>query len=265
MNSSLITGSRHRWRGRFFLVLPFFSQLVINGHNYGAPGAAPRDFQTLFGVPARPGAPPPQQDLQVSFRPGPGKPVVTGLVPHDLLPWLQAISDKHGQPGISMVLNFLNQLHALADLPQGATITIDTRLVPPQPMQQLYAPGHVPQAGAWIGGGPEAQAYYAVPPPAGGAAPGPGGQYFGGGPGIELLQTPAANLPRNSVLRGVIGGFGGLPRSEFVLPFLPGQRDMPVQELLRYYGVQPTAVQSLDVEQKPAQGNIQVRRPLLLV
>ncbi|PHJ19104.1 rhoptry neck protein ron8 [Cystoisospora suis] len=234
-------------------------QLIINGHNYGAPGAAPRDFQTLFGVPARPGAPPPQQDLQVSFRPGPGKPVVTGLVPHDLLPWLQAISDKHGQPGIAMVLNFLNQLHALADLPQGATISIDTRLVAPQPMQQLYAPGHVPQAGAWIGGGPGAQAYYAGPPPAGGAAPGPGAQYFVGGPGIELLQTPAANLPRNSVLRGVIGGFGGLPRSEFVLPFLPGQRDMPVQDLLRYYGVQPTAVQSLDVEQKPAQGNIQVR------
>nr|PIL97121.1 rhoptry neck protein RON8 [Toxoplasma gondii COUG] len=237
-------------------------QIVINGHNYGAPGTAPRDFGQLFNLPGRPGARPLNQDLEVSFSPLPGKPPVRGVLPGDVLPLLQSISDKHGQPGVAVVLNFLRQLHALAELPPGATLNIDTKLIPSQSPQQLYAPDQVPQPGPWIAG-----------PTGGGRFPGGGVvvNESGGrrGPGgsaavkfmpstlrLPLLRQPSVELPRNSMLRGSIGGVGGLPRTEFVVPILPSQKSMPIEQVLKFFGIAPAAVQTLDVQEKPEQGAI---------
>nr|CCA30110.1 hypothetical protein, conserved [Neospora caninum Liverpool]CEL71356.1 TPA: hypothetical protein, conserved [Neospora caninum Liverpool] len=307
--------------------------IVINGHKYGAPGTAPRDFAQLFNLPGTPGTRPLKQDLEISFSPVPGKPPVRGVLPGDVLPLLQSISDKHGQPGVTVVLNFLRQLHALAELPPGADFNIDTKLIPSQSPQQLYLPGEVPQPGPWLTGpvspggsaGVPGSGYVAFGPGAGGGygpgagggygpgagggygpgagggygpgagggygpgagggygpgagggyGPGAGGGYGPGagggyGPGsrvgvnllpsglrLPLLRQPSVQLPRNSMLRGSIGGVGGLPRTEFVVPILPSQKSMPIEQVLKYFGIAPAAVQTLDVQEKPEEGVITV-------
>ncbi|PFH32497.1 rhoptry neck protein RON8 [Besnoitia besnoiti] len=246
--------------------------IVINGHNYGAPAAAPRDFSQLFSLPGGHGQPL-AQDVEISVTPGAGQQPVRGVLPHDLFPWLQAISDKHGEPGVSVVLNFLRQLHSLANLPPGASLNIETKLIPPQNPQQLYPPGQVPQPGPWLQGmfptgGVGAGGVYGPGGAGADVAGGAGGPPVPSAPPaylsptgmrLPLLRQPSVELPRNSMLRGSVGGVGGVPKTEFVIPILPSQKSMPVEQVLKFFGISPASVQNLDVQEKPETGSIMIK------
>lgn len=87
-------------------------------------GPGPLNFADLLNIQVpRQGQGP--HNFRFNLR-GPSGTSVTQIVPSDLLPFIQQLSDDHDNAGLPLLLSFLNSLSHLSKLAPGETIYIDT-------------------------------------------------------------------------------------------------------------------------------------------
>lgn len=100
--------------------------LVVNGTVYDESPGSPVDFAKILNiqVPGKGQAP---TDYKFNIT-GPGGEGAQQLIPADFIRLLQEVAEMHGNPGLSLVLAFLNSLKQVSKVAPGQTIQIDTQV-----------------------------------------------------------------------------------------------------------------------------------------
>lgn len=99
---------------------------VVNGTVYDESPGSPVDFAKILNIQV-PGKGQPPTDFKFNIT-GPSGESATQLVPADLMRLLQEVAEMHGNPGMNLVLSFLNSLKQVSRVAPGQTIRIDTQV-----------------------------------------------------------------------------------------------------------------------------------------
>ncbi|CDJ68250.1 hypothetical protein ENH_00050410 [Eimeria necatrix] len=99
---------------------------VVNGAVYDESPGSPVDFAKILNIQV-PGKGQPPTDFKFNIT-GPSGESATQLVPADLMRLLQEVAEMHGNPGMNLVLSFLNSLKQVSRVAPGQTIRIDTQV-----------------------------------------------------------------------------------------------------------------------------------------